>query len=319
MLGTCRAHKSEGELMFINRHVIPYAPRIMRDPKTQDILAFVVDVAGEGGTPVPIMFSAHTDTVHSPDAPTTQTPDYDEATGIVYKTDKMPLGADNAAGCWLLMEMIDAGVPGTYVFHRGEEKGGIGSRGLVENYPNWLAQFRWAIAFDRRGTQDVITHMFCGRTCSDAFAQELASKLNRVNALTYRPDDTGLFTDTANYRYHIPECTNVSVGYDDEHSGWETMDVWHLEKLRESVIAAFINGCDLPVERGVDDVDEPEFSSSFYLGGSEVWSVETADDVLGMNFKDLAEWVATTDENDVAALLYTLAEMVKVSEENQCH
>jgi hypothetical protein len=37
------------------------------------------------------------------------------------------LGADDAAGVWLLCEMIRAGIPGLYVFHRNEERGGRGA------------------------------------------------------------------------------------------------------------------------------------------------------------------------------------------------
>ena len=38
------------------------------------------------------------------------------------------------AGIWLLLEMIDAGVPGVYALHYGEERGGVGSSGLAEHH-----------------------------------------------------------------------------------------------------------------------------------------------------------------------------------------
>jgi hypothetical protein len=52
----------------------------------------------------------------------------------------------------------------------------------------------------------------------------------------YLPDDTGIFTDTANYTMHIPECTNVSCGYANEHSGSETLHMPTLMALRNQCL-----------------------------------------------------------------------------------
>src|SRR5690606_1451648 len=80
-----------------------------------------------------------------------------------------------------------------------------------------------------------ITHMFNGRTCSDTFADSLSLALDMAH---YR-DDGGSFTDTANLTDLVPECCNVSVGYQHEHSKNETLDMGYLEKLTHSVIRAF--------------------------------------------------------------------------------
>ena len=87
--------------------------------------------------------------------------------------------------------------------------------------------------------------------CSNEFALGLAKALNDTNPLlAYAPDDTGLFTDTANYRRIIPECTNVSVGYANEHSAEELLDTWHLALLRDALIEVFQEGTGiLPVKR----------------------------------------------------------------------
>jgi hypothetical protein len=123
------------------------------------------------------------------------------------------------------------------VFHRGEERGGIGSAALSLSDSDWLMTFDRAIAFDRRATGSVITHQLGTRCCSDEFAIELGKRLHGgCRDLVYTPDTTGSFTDTANYTELISECTNVSVGYMNEHSGHETLNVEHLARLRKAAL-----------------------------------------------------------------------------------
>ena len=324
MLKLCRAHDSKGEAVFVKKFLAPYAPEVFHDIAGVP-LAYGVTVAGcENSHGSDVLWCAHVDTVHPKDAPLYQTIIYDTECQLIFKDDKdplkMPLGADNAAGCWMLMEMIDAGVPGTYLFHRGEERGGIGSAGMAKNFPDFLRQFKYAIAFDRRGTCDVITEMMVGRTCSDVFAQSLGDKINaRDNSLSYSPDNTGSFTDTANYIRLIPECTNVSVGYDFEHGPSEMLDVAHLVALRDAVVGAFKEGTgDLPVVRGVNDVEE----YAKYSWGNwkdKNYGADDADaefcldprdstDIANMGYKEIVKWVRLSAPEDVADLLQTLAD-----------
>jgi hypothetical protein len=51
-------------------------------------------------------------------------------------------------------------------------------------------------------------------------------------------DDSGIYTDTAEFFAIVPNCTNLSVGYDKEHSKNETLDKAYIEALRDSLIAA---------------------------------------------------------------------------------
>jgi len=312
MLKLCRAHGSAGEQVFIKKYLTPYDAMPYLNPEGE-VLAYVVFVGAGGGA----LFSGHVDTMHRSDAPLHQEIVYDKQSGMIYKHPddplKMPLGADNGAGCWLMMEMIDACVPGTYVFHRGEERGGIGSAGMATHYPDFLRRFKYAIAFDRRGTNSVITEMMVGRTCSDAFAAALSAKLG----VCYAPDNTGSFTDTANYIRLIPECTNVSVGYDHEHGPEEVLDVSHLIALRGVLVRAFKEGTgDLPVVRGVDDVEEyaqsswPSWRDKNYNDADAEFCLDPRDstDVVGMGFSSLVKWVRLSSPEDVADLLMTMAE-----------
>jgi len=127
--------------------------------------------------------------------------------------------------------MIRYHVPGYYLFHWGEERGGIGSRALADHHADMITrEFDHAIALDRRGTGDVITHQSYGRTASDRFAAALADQLGDLAGLTYAPAH-GIYTDTAEYAELIPECSNLSVGYRGEHTPHEELDLRHVDRL----------------------------------------------------------------------------------------
>lgn len=216
----------------------------------------IVVIVGQSET----LFSCHTDTVHS--EPGQQKLLYDKETNALFldkpkqpasakvvsfnrfSFDRGCLGADDGAGMWLMLEMIDAKVPGTYVFHHSEECGGIGSHALSSD-KGWLSRFKRAIAFDRKGTGDIIMHQRGGRCCSDTFVTALAAQLGEQK-MPYKGAH-GSFTDTANYTDTIPECTNLSCGYYNEHTESEWLDLNHLLDLRKACIA--LKWEELPTER----------------------------------------------------------------------
>lgn len=179
-----------------------------------------------------VMWSCHVDTVAARGGPQDVGVDELGIASLCHGKPGMSLGADDGAGVWIMLNMIVAGRPGLYLFHRGEEQGCLGSHWIQRNTPELLKDIDAAIALDRAGLGDVITHQSYGRTCSDAFAASLASALNDLNQdFRYAPDDTGVFTDTNEYAGIIPECTNLSVGYHGQHGPRETLDVDHCEKL----------------------------------------------------------------------------------------
>lgn len=181
----------------------------------------------------PVLWSSHTDTVHRLEG--RQAVHVDRVFGQIRlgkkarKKGSNCLGADCTAGVWIMLGMIRAEVEGLYVFHYGEECGGIGSDYISQTTPEIVAGIEYAIAFDRRGYGSVVTHQgwYAGACCSAGFAQELADELG----YPYAPDDGGIFTDTANYVHLISECTNLSVGYFAEHTQFERLDYEHLANL----------------------------------------------------------------------------------------
>lgn len=150
---------------------------------------------------------------------------------------KTILSADCKIGAAIMIKMIEARIPGWYIFHAGEERGGIGSRYNMDK--KWPCEPAMAIALDRNGYSDVITHQGGERTCSQTWALAFAKLLN-YNAgkslFAYKPCDTGSFTDTKNYCKRVPECTNLSVGYFNAHCTTEMQDMLHAEWLMYALI-----------------------------------------------------------------------------------
>lgn len=237
MLEYRRPHGSASERKFINRFIRPLGV------KTDAHGNYYLKI---GDNPR-VLWSAHTDSVHKHSGKQRIVMTHDNIIKLRKGETACCLGADNAAGIWMLREMIMSGVPGLYVFHRQEESGGIGSSYFAEKMRHMLTGIDAAIAFDRRGTKSIITHQWVGMTASNRFATTLAELLN----MDHRPDDTGSFTDTASYADIISECTNVSVGFQNEHCKTESLDVSYLIELRDAFVN--INPNDLHCERTPGD------------------------------------------------------------------
>jgi len=213
------------------------------------------------------LFVAHVDTVHHKDGKNKirKTKTHWYAKGDV-------LGADDGAGVALLMHMLHNDVPGYYIFTQGEERGGIGATYLAKHKQDLLAQFDRAIAFDRRGLDSVITHQGWGRCCSDEFGSALCYELGKANDnMMHLNDDTGVYTDTAEFTEIIPECTNISVGYDHEHSQREELNLVYYQQLSSAVL--LVDWESLPVKR---DPTQPDPDDRFGMYSWRGYSTATS-------------------------------------------
>lgn len=314
-----RRHGTQSHDEFVEKFVLSLPGAwVLRDTETalkaDATLAVVVEVGPDSRT----MFSSHCDTVHHTTG--RQVVKYDEDTKMIWVEGEECLGADDGAGIWIMRQMIAHGIPGTYVFHMGEECGGVGSTGIASHHMDFLARFDRAIAFDRAGRCDVITHQGWGRCCSDEFASALAGSLNEYG-LSMRPDNTGVFTDTANYVEDVPECTNLSVGYDRQHTKHETLDVEFLIDLRRAALC--IDWESLPTKRtpapAINDgwSKYGDFSYGSKKGGMLAYydAREEAETVKAMGFTATKKWVAQTSTEDIAEVLMELVDQLMYAEE----
>jgi hypothetical protein len=207
-----------------------------------------------------VMISCHTDSVHRMEGKQSVS----ISRGVVSLSDATSncLGADDAAGIYAALRMIESGVKATFVFHRDEESGGNGSQWLADNYPEWIGSFDICLALDRRGTEDVIVTQGYGECASDEFAWGLSDQLG----MGHSPAD-GIFTDSANYAGLIPECSNLSIGYQHEHSRSETLNLNYLESVICRLIAVKWEEITIArVPHAEDDwlsEDEPEVDTAY--------------------------------------------------------
>lgn len=229
MLHTCRPMGSATEHKF-RADYLHDLPGMITDPYGNLHTA----IARQDGSTSRVLWSCHTDTVHwdEGDQRVTVTGRYLQLSPSEQYSNC--LGADDTVGVWIMRQMILAGIPGHYVFHHGEEHGGIGSGDVTRYEPERFADALYAIAFDRRGTRDIITRQAGGRCASDTFAYTLARQLRPV--AKYRPSPNGVYTDTAEYMHLVPECTNISVGYEAEHGDRERVDYWHAIALLTAML-----------------------------------------------------------------------------------
>ncbi len=287
MVATARPDGTATEAAFIERWIDPLA---LAHDSDRDFMGNIFITVGKPR----IAFTAHTDTVHWREG--WQSITYDRATGIIRLAENSAatcLGADCTAGLWLMRQMILAEREGLYCFYRAEESGCLGSAWSASHEPERYRDIDAMISLDRRGFDSVVTHQCMRRTCSDAFARSLARELNGIGLAagggdlgTYKPDDGGLFTDSREFISVIGECTNISVGYFDQHSKKERQHLLHLDHLLGRLIA--LDTSKLALSRQPGDTDYEDFDSDLKYHRTKTYEGYWADYTFADN----------TDEND---------------------
>lgn len=179
-----------------------------------------------GGTTV---FTAHLDTV----CPKVQQPIKLYVDGDVWHTNgASTLGADDGAGIAVLAGLIAAKIPGLYLFTQGEEIGGYGARFAANTEGRRLADYKRAVAFDRKGATDICGSQCVGVLASPDFVGALAEQLNMGHSWA-----DGLYTDNAEFAGMIPEIVNIACGYEHNHTKFETLDTKYLRELFLATLA----------------------------------------------------------------------------------
>jgi hypothetical protein len=196
------------------------------------------------------MFTSHLDTADRTQLNTSLLSKIEDGDEYIYTNGKSILGADDKAGVAVMLYMMEHRIPGIYYFFIGEERGGIGSRDLSSEYSSFdfLKNVKKCVSFDRRKTGSVITSQYGRVCCSNEFATALCKEYNK-SGLNLSTDPTGVFTDSASFIDDISECTNVSVGYNNEHTFREIQNMTYLEKLAKASLK--VNWAQLPAVRKV--------------------------------------------------------------------
>lgn len=172
------------------------------------------------------LFNCHLDTVTDEQVGITHVFDVD-----FIKTDGTTiLGADDKAGTVAMLYMIHNNVPGLYYFFIGEERGALGSKAVCGDYK--FRKIKRVVSLDRRGISSIITHQQMIPCCSIEFALELSKQFTE-NDLPLFLDNSGIYSDSFVFNDIVKNCTNISVGYYNEHTTEECLNITYLEKLCE--------------------------------------------------------------------------------------
>jgi hypothetical protein len=206
-----------------------------------------------GGERPETMFTSHLDTADRNQKITSLFSTKEGEDEVIVTDGNSVLGADDKSGVAVMLYMMAHSVPGLYYFFIGEERGGIGSHALADVFDEvgYLQNLKRCVSFDRRNYHSIITSQMGAECCSDEFAEALCDAYN-ANGMSMKPDDTGIYTDSASFMDEIPECTNVSVGYFNEHTGKEKQNISFLERLCAASVK--IDWSALPTKRSLDEI-----------------------------------------------------------------
>lgn len=206
---------------------------------------------------IPIALVAHMDTVYKTPVKNLY---YDEKKGTIWSPEG--LGADDRAGIFAIIKIIESGLRPSVIFTTDEEVGGLGASALSEKecpIPN----LKYLIQLDRRGMNDCVFY-----ECHNPLFTEYIESFGFI-------EQYGSFSDIS---FLCPEweiCgVNLSVGYFDEHSVIETL---YVPALLDTIkkVKTMLKANDIPT------FEYKELPSSYsrwfrqYCGYDEIVSTET--------------------------------------------
>lgn len=177
---------------------------------------------------IPVLLIAHMDTVFT-DPP--KDIFYDKNKNIVWSGEG--LGADDRAGIYSILKIIEKGYLPHIIFTTDEEKGCLGAKQLVKDIPEAPFKINFAIELDRRGEKDSVYY--------DCDNLDFENYINDFGFVT----NFGSFSDISEI------CStwgmagvNLSIGYLNEHSIRETLNVSHMLSTIEKV-CTILDNCKL--------------------------------------------------------------------------
>lgn len=235
---------------------------------------FVLDV-GKSDT----IFAAHIDTADRGDVKRVRRV---VKKNLVMTDGKTILGADNRAGVAVLLHLLRHNIPGRYMLFVGEESGRVGST-LSAKDGDGIGYSR-IICWDRMGDDSIITHQMGEQSCSDEFAEALCTQYNNLSPkFGFVPDDGGTYTDSYSFYDYVPECTNISVGYHNQHTTQESQDLDFLVDVAGASVR--IKWDELPTVQ-----DPHQRNSMWYGSGYKQWGTWTS--------KEEKNWKPWDDDDD---------------------
>ena len=170
---------------------------------------------------LPICLCAHMDTVFSKPPKTFY---FDKEQNVLWSPDA--LGADDRAGIYIIINLLEKGYKPSIILTDLEEEGGQGADALIRKYPDCpLKECKALIQLDRRGEKDAVYY-----ECDNVDFEE------KINSYGFETN-WGTFTDISLFgpQWKIA-AVNLSVGYLNEHQPIETLHLKWCHNTIDKVI-----------------------------------------------------------------------------------
>ena len=156
---------------------------------------------------IPVALLAHLDTVH-PNPPVNLF--HDREKGVIWTPEG--LGADDRAGVFGILMLLQAGYRPSVIFLTQEEVGGNGAAQFVKDWPEPASPVNFLVELDRQGRDDAVYY-----ECGNADFENFISGFGFVT-------DWGTFSDIAVIApVWDRAAVNLSIGYFDEHTRCERL------------------------------------------------------------------------------------------------
>lgn len=180
-----------------------------------------------------VLLSAHLDQVHTNGrAEHFYLLDKRYIVGYNNKYQRTSLGADDKNGVWIILKLLEQGVPVDFIISSSEE---IGCKGIAEVEPRLTEHikkrpydYHYCIVLDRRGNKDILNRGSTGKYC-DALATNLKNFWDKGYSV-----GSGSVSDTATICKYI-ESVNMSVAYENPHTANEKTDYTALTNILKDV------------------------------------------------------------------------------------
>lgn len=193
---------------------------------------------------IPIALVAHMDTVYK-----TPVVDlyYDQRKGVLWSP--QGIGADDRAGIFAIMKIIQSGLRPAVILTTDEEKGGLGATVLASKECP-IPGLKYMIQLDRHGTNDCVFY-----ECFNEDFYDYVESFGFCEAY-------GSFSDISFLMPQWNVCgVNLSVGYEDEHGVDETLHIAPLfdtiRKVQEMLME--------------EEIPDFEYDEMVFTGSAKWW------------------------------------------------
>ena len=191
---------------------------------------------------IPIALVAHMDTVYKHPVSNLY---YDQRKGVLWSPEG--LGADDRAGVFAIIKILNDGYRPSVIFTTDEEQGGVGASALGM-IPCPIPNLKYMIELDRRGSNDCVFY--------DCYCPEFVDYVESFGFC----EKYGSFSDISFLMGEWLVCgVNLSIGYEEEHS--------YAEHLYVGPMFDTIN----KVKKMLEETEIPDFEYDELTAAASAW------------------------------------------------